>query len=123
MLIGYARTSTVEQVAGFEDQKRELEKAGVDRVYSEQVSAVAQSRPQFDLVMAIPACSTVEVRAYPISIVSTPSCLLLSRRWVRRQRLSTQRPRYLCRLGHHRQPANSRANCQPILAQSEPALS
>jgi DNA invertase Pin-like site-specific DNA recombinase len=53
MLIGYARTSTVEQVAGFEDQKRELEKAGVDRVYSEQVSAVAQSRPQFDLVMAM----------------------------------------------------------------------
>ena len=34
MLIGYARTSTVEQVAGFEDQKRELEKAGVDRVYA-----------------------------------------------------------------------------------------
>ena len=46
MKIGYARTSTVEQSAGFVDQKRELRRAGVERLYSEQVSAVAQSRPQ-----------------------------------------------------------------------------
>ena len=52
MKIGYARTSTVEQVAGFADQKRELKTAGVERLYSAQVSAVAQSRPKFDLMLA-----------------------------------------------------------------------
>ncbi len=53
MKIGYARTSTVEQEAGLADQKRELEKAGAERVYAEHVSAVAKSRPQFDVVMAM----------------------------------------------------------------------
>lgn len=52
MKIGYARTSTVEQAAGFADQKRELKAAGVEKLYSEQVSAVAQSRPRFDLMIA-----------------------------------------------------------------------
>lgn len=52
MNIGYARTSTVEQAAGLADQERELKAAGIERLYSEQVSAVAQSRPQFDLMMA-----------------------------------------------------------------------
>lgn len=52
MNIGYARTSTVEQAAGFADQKHELKAAGVERLYSEQVSAVAQSRPKFDLMLA-----------------------------------------------------------------------
>lgn len=42
--IGYARTSTTEQVAGFEAQRRELEAAGCTRFYSEQVSSVAQRR-------------------------------------------------------------------------------
>jgi DNA invertase Pin-like site-specific DNA recombinase len=41
MLIGYARTSTVEQHAGFEAQLVELEAYGCERVYKEQVSAVA----------------------------------------------------------------------------------
>ena len=40
MLIGYARTSTVEQEAGFEAQKRDLEAAGCKKVFSEQVSSV-----------------------------------------------------------------------------------
>jgi DNA invertase Pin-like site-specific DNA recombinase len=53
MLIGYARTSTAEQVAGVDDQKRELEKAGVERIYAEHVSAVAKARPQFDIVMSM----------------------------------------------------------------------
>jgi DNA invertase Pin-like site-specific DNA recombinase len=52
MKIGYARTSTVEQAAGLADQERELKAAGIERLFSEQVSAVAQSRPQFDLMMA-----------------------------------------------------------------------
>ena len=40
MLIGYARTSTVEQEAGFEAQKRDLEAVGCKRLFSEQVSSV-----------------------------------------------------------------------------------
>lgn len=42
MIVGYARTSTREQVAGFEAQKRELLDAGVEKIFEEQVSAVAQ---------------------------------------------------------------------------------
>lgn len=40
MLIGYARTSTVEQVAGLEAQHRDLENAGCERLFSEQASSV-----------------------------------------------------------------------------------
>ena len=50
--IGYARTSTVDQAAGFEDQQRELRAAGAERIYREQVSAVARSRPQFAAMLA-----------------------------------------------------------------------
>jgi DNA invertase Pin-like site-specific DNA recombinase len=42
MLIGYARTSTADQVAGLEAQERDLRAAGVEKVFSEKVSSVAQ---------------------------------------------------------------------------------
>ena len=41
MLIGYARTSTTEQVAGLQAQRRDLEAAGCTRIFAEQVSSVA----------------------------------------------------------------------------------
>jgi len=41
MLIGYARTSTVDQNAGFDAQLLELNAYGCERLYQEQVSAVA----------------------------------------------------------------------------------
>jgi DNA invertase Pin-like site-specific DNA recombinase len=41
MLIGYARTSTLEQVAGLETQRESLMAIGCDRVWEEQVSSVA----------------------------------------------------------------------------------
>lgn len=44
MLVGYARTSTVEQIAGFDAQKRDLEAIGVEKIYSEQVSSVAERK-------------------------------------------------------------------------------
>jgi DNA invertase Pin-like site-specific DNA recombinase len=44
MLVGYARTSTVEQAAGFEAQLRELKAAGVGKLFKEQVSAVAHRK-------------------------------------------------------------------------------
>ena len=47
MLVGYARTSTLEQKAGFEAQLEQLEAYGCERIYKEQVSSVA-SRQQLD---------------------------------------------------------------------------
>ncbi len=41
MLVGYARTSTVEQHAGLEAQVRDLSAAGCDKVFEERVSSVA----------------------------------------------------------------------------------
>jgi DNA invertase Pin-like site-specific DNA recombinase len=40
MIIGYARTSTVEQKAGFEAQERDLKAAGAERLFMEQTSSV-----------------------------------------------------------------------------------
>jgi DNA invertase Pin-like site-specific DNA recombinase len=40
MMIGYARTSTVEQVAGLEAQREALRAIGCDRIYEEQVSSI-----------------------------------------------------------------------------------
>lgn len=45
MIIGYARTSTVEQQAGFEDQQRALLATGCTKIFAEQVSSVLE-RPQ-----------------------------------------------------------------------------
>jgi DNA invertase Pin-like site-specific DNA recombinase len=45
MLIGYARTSTVDQRAGLEAQERDLRAAGAEKVFAEQVSSVA-TRPK-----------------------------------------------------------------------------
>ena len=47
MIVGYARTSTVEQVAGFEAQVRELQSIGVKKIFREQISSVA-SRAQLE---------------------------------------------------------------------------
>ncbi len=50
MIVGYARTSTVEQVAGFEAQDRELHAAGIERIFQEQVSSVGE-RPQLEAAL------------------------------------------------------------------------
>jgi DNA invertase Pin-like site-specific DNA recombinase len=42
MIIGYARTSTIEQVAGLDAQERDLSAAGVEKLFSERVSSVAE---------------------------------------------------------------------------------
>ena len=41
MLVGYARTSTIEQKAGLQAQERDLKACGVERLFTEQVSSVA----------------------------------------------------------------------------------
>ena len=42
MIIGYGRTSTLEQQAGLEAQLRDLKAHGCERIFSEQVSSVAE---------------------------------------------------------------------------------
>nr|WP_254215425.1 recombinase family protein [Burkholderia multivorans] len=50
VIIGYARTSTREQIAGFEAQIKALREAGCEKVFQEQVSAVKQ-RKQLDAAL------------------------------------------------------------------------
>ena len=51
MLIGYGRTSTIEQVAGLEAQVRDLRAHGcADKIFEEQVSSVAH-RAQLDAAL------------------------------------------------------------------------
>lgn len=47
-LIGYARTSTVDQKAGLEAQRRDLQAAGCIKIFQEEVSSVATKRPELD---------------------------------------------------------------------------
>src|SRR4051794_5797569 len=47
MLVGYARTSTLDQVAGFEAQIEALTKVGCEKLFREQVSSVAK-RPALE---------------------------------------------------------------------------
>ena len=42
MLIGVARTSTIEQVAGLDAQVRQLKEYGCEKIYQEQVSSVGE---------------------------------------------------------------------------------
>jgi DNA invertase Pin-like site-specific DNA recombinase len=48
MLIGYARTSTIEQVAGLEAQMRDVNAHGCEKVFSEQVSSINAKRPELE---------------------------------------------------------------------------
>ena len=50
MIIGYARTSTLDQAAGFEAQIRDLEAAGTEKILQEQVSSVG-TRPQLNAAL------------------------------------------------------------------------
>lgn len=52
MLIGYARTSTLDQNAGLDAQHRDLAAAGVEKLFSEQVSSVdVVRRAQLDAAL------------------------------------------------------------------------
>ena len=46
--VGYARTSTLDQVAGFEAQQKELKAAGCAKVFAEQLSSVSGQRVQLE---------------------------------------------------------------------------
>lgn len=49
--VGYARTSTIEQVAGLEAQLRDLEAAGCTKIYKEQVSSIDARRHQLQAAL------------------------------------------------------------------------
>ncbi len=68
MLIGYARTSTIDQDAGLAAQERDLQAAGCERVFAEQVSSVATVRPLLDQAMAF-------VRKGDVLVVTKPDRL------------------------------------------------
>ena len=51
MLIGYARTSRIEQVAGLEAQLRDLKAHGCEKVFSEQVSSINSRRSELERVI------------------------------------------------------------------------
>lgn len=70
-LVGYARTSTAEQVAGLEAQVAELEAMGCTKIFQEHVSSVDAQRPQLT--------SALEwVREGDIFIVTRPDRLARS---------------------------------------------
>jgi DNA invertase Pin-like site-specific DNA recombinase len=50
MMLGCARTSTFDQVAGLEAQERDLSAAGVDRIFAEQTSSIGD-RPKLDAAL------------------------------------------------------------------------
>lgn len=50
MIVGYARTSTVEQIAGLEAQERDLRAAGAERIWQEQGSSLGP-RPQLEALL------------------------------------------------------------------------
>ncbi|MBO8087797.1 MAG: recombinase family protein [Marichromatium sp.] len=60
MLVGYARSSTVDQVASIEAQQRDLEAAGCERIFSEQVSSVDKTNRE-QLEQAIAFCREGDV--------------------------------------------------------------
>ena len=50
MFVGYARTSTVEQMAGLDDQRQKLDATGCKKLFIEQVSSLAK-RDQLNLAL------------------------------------------------------------------------
>jgi DNA invertase Pin-like site-specific DNA recombinase len=51
MKVGYARTSTTDQVAGFNAQIRDLEAVNVEKLFKEQLSSVDAERPQLEAAL------------------------------------------------------------------------
>ncbi|MCP2680528.1 recombinase family protein [Maricaulaceae bacterium NA33B04] len=50
--VGYARTSTVDQSYSYQEQIDTLQREGCTKVFSEQISAVSQERPEFDAALS-----------------------------------------------------------------------
>lgn len=75
MQVGYARTSTVEQVAGLSAQERDLRIAGCERIFAERVSSVAK-REQLDAALDFVRQGDVLMVAKPDRLARSTSDLL-----------------------------------------------
>jgi DNA invertase Pin-like site-specific DNA recombinase len=73
MLVGYARTSTLDQQAGMDAQVRDLEAVGCERVFREHVSSVSSARPKLGEALRF-------VREGDVLIVTKPDRLARSTR-------------------------------------------
>jgi DNA invertase Pin-like site-specific DNA recombinase len=71
MLVGYARTSTVEQEAGLEAQERDLRALGCEKLFKEHMSALATERPKLQEVLSF-------VREGDVLVVTKPDRLARS---------------------------------------------
>lgn len=71
MKIGYARTSTTDQVAGLEAQARDLSANGCERIFREQVSGSSTDRPQLGAAFD-------HMRAGDVLVVTKPDRLARS---------------------------------------------
>ena len=65
MQIGYARSSTIDQEAGYQAQFRTLNAAGCEKVFSEKVSSVGQ-RDQLEA--ALDYAAKVTLSSSPIAV-------------------------------------------------------
>lgn len=70
-IIGYARTSTIDQTAGLEDQINELTKAGAIKVFQEHISGTTKARDQLSQALGY-------VRHGDIFVVTKPDRLARS---------------------------------------------
>jgi DNA invertase Pin-like site-specific DNA recombinase len=61
MKVGYARTSTEEQVAGLEAQVRDLEALGCEKVFKEQISALGERTKLAEMIAYVRDGDTVHV--------------------------------------------------------------
>jgi len=77
MILGYARTSTVEQVAGLDAQIRDLKNAGCERILHEHASALKE-RPQLRAMLDFSGCGdTLIVTKLDRLARSTPDLLTI----------------------------------------------
>jgi DNA invertase Pin-like site-specific DNA recombinase len=75
MLVGYARTSTVEQEAGLDAQVRDLRAAGCEKLFAERVSSVAR-RAQLEAALDFARQGDVLVVAKPDRLARSTADLL-----------------------------------------------
>src|SRR5579863_10393472 len=72
MIIGYARTSTAEQLAGLAGQERDIKAAGAERIFAEQTGATG-TRPKLEEALRF-------VREGDVLVVTKPCRLARSTR-------------------------------------------
>jgi len=76
MLIGYARTSTVDQKAGLADQVAELKALGCERIFEEHGSGVDADRPRLREAMEFARAGDVLLVTKPDRIARSAADLL-----------------------------------------------